>query len=222
MIRFIDISNWQGGMVIGVDCGYEAVIVKATEGVNFVDGYCDSFVQRAELLGMPWGFYHFGGGNTAEAEADFFVDNTFNYFGHGIPVLDWEMGQPVEWVNSFVRRVHDRTGTWPWIYANPRFFTDDVEKNCAVWVASYPDVFSPSFSQAESWECPSASGNVVAWQFCSDGLLNVWESGLDCNLFYGDRSQWQAYAKGDRRASKTDETIKIEDDRYIVTVERKS
>lgn len=223
MINFIDISNWQRGFDAGTGA-VPAIVVKATEGTGYVDPCCDGFVQTAKNAGKLWGFYHFAGTDTAEAEADYFIENTKNYFGEGIPVLDWEEGQPVDWVNAFVRRVHEMTGVWPWIYANPwRFNQGGVEQNCARWVASYPAVAAPTFAQAATWDCPEADGNVVAWQFCSDGPVNG--RNIDCSLFYGDENAWHAYAKGDNKqagnATVPNDNQVLENDKYKVTIEVK-
>ena len=179
---------------------------------------------------MPWGFYHFAGEDDATSEAAFYLDNCRNYFGHGIPVLDWEGNQGVEWVNAFVEYVHAQTGVWPWIYANPwRFNQGGVSPDCARWVASYPDVASPTWSQAKGWDCPAADGNVVAWQFCSDGAVNGIAGNVDLDLFYGDNEQWQAYARGDMQPDSgsidggpnPDGVAVLENDSYKVTIERK-
>lgn len=229
MLNFVDTSNWQGWYNPTLT-GADAVIVKATEGTNYVDPYCDSTVQQAIVNGMPWGFYHFAGDGDAIEEATHFVQNTINYFKRGIPVLDWEGNQSVDWVNVFVAEVHSSTHVWPWIYANPwRFNQGGVNQNCARWVASYPDVASPTWSQAQGWDCPAADGNVVAWQFCSDGTVNGIAGNVDLDLFYGTEAQWQAYARGctkpvdavgpDSPGVDTQEVL--ENDTYKVTIERK-
>lgn len=239
MVRFIDISNWQGDINLSALLpDIDGVVCKATDGVTFVDPYCDGWVHQCINAGKPWGFYHFAGDGDATKEADFFIDNCWNYFRNGIPVLDWEgvydengnlvFEQPVEWVNEFVQHVHGRTKVWPWIYANPwRFNQGGVNPNCARWVASYPEVSHPTFSQAQSWECPDADGNVVAWQFCSDARVNGYDGNLDCSLFYGSSDQWKAYALGDNVASDggnngTDSKVSVlENEDYKVTIERK-
>lgn len=229
MLNFIDTSNWQGGYSPALT-GADAVIVKATEGTNFVDPHCDSIVQQCKSAGLPWGFYHFAGDNwLATEEARYFVDNCRNYFGQGIPILDWEGTQSVDWVNEFVEHVHVETGVWPWIYANPCRFEQDVNQNCARWVASYPNVASPTWSQARGWDCPAANGNVVAWQFCSDGAVNGIAGNVDLDLFYGDKEQWQAYARGSANRDDTigpgspgvDTQEVLENAAYKVTIERK-
>ena len=234
MLNFLDTSNWQGGYNPALT-GTDAVIVKATEGTNFVDPYCDNIVQQAISSDMPWGFYHVAGYGDAIEEATFFIQNTLSYFGHGIPVLDWEGNQSVEWVNEFVSEVYSSTHVWPWIYANPwRFNQGGVNSNCARWVASYPDVASPTWSQAQGWECPSADGNVVAWQFCSDGRVDGIEGDVDLDLFYGTADQWRAYALGNNSSDSTNSDsgtgdgdsgcthqTTLENDQYKITIERK-
>ena len=229
MLNFIDTSNWQGGYSPALT-GADAVVVKATEGTGFVDPYCDSIIQQAISADMPWGFYHFAGNDDAISEAAFFVENCRNYFGLGIPVLDWEGNQGVDWVNAFVEYVHAQTGVWAWIYANPwRFNQGGVNPNCARWVASYPNVASPTWSQAQGWDCPAADGNVVAWQFCSDGAVNGIAGNVDLDLFYGTKEQWKAYARGGTKhvdgigpdSPGVDTPEVLENASYKVTIERK-
>lgn len=229
MLNFLDTSNWQGWYNPALT-GADAVIVKATEGANYVDPYCDSIIQQAMATGMPWGFYHFAGDGDAVAEAVHFINNCSGYFGSGIPVLDWEGNQGDDWVNRFVETVHEQTSVWPWIYANPwRFNQGGVNQNCARWVASYPDVASPTWSQAQGWDCPAADGNVVAWQFCSDGAVNGIAGNVDLDLFYGDKGQWLAYARGSANhvnaigpgCTGVDTPEVLENDSYKVTIERK-
>ena len=235
MLIFLDISNHQG--TAGIDLSavlphVEAVICKATEGTAFVDSYCDKFVQTCIKSGKPWGFYHFGRNANATEEAEFFHKNCLNYFGKGIPVLDWEADQSVSWVNEFVRAIHKWTGIWAWIYANPwRFNQGGVEPNCMRWVASYPSVSHPTFAQAAKWDAPEADGLVGAWQFCSDGRVSGYSGNLDCNLFYGDERAWRAYAgasgvgdsagPGSSGDSNHDGVTTLENDEYRVTIERK-
>ncbi len=194
MLNFIDISSWQGDIDLSA-LPIDAVIIKATEAENYVNPYCDPKVQQAKSLGLPWGFYHFAQDGDPTAEADYFIDNCEGYFGEGIPVLDWEVNQSVDWVNTFVNRVHDRKGIWPVIYGNPwRFNQGGVEQNCGRWIASYPShLVYPDFNCDEG-ECPDTDGLVCAWQFASDGRLSGYDGNLDLNRFYGDKNAWLAYA----------------------------
>ena len=227
MIRFIDVSNHQGRAEMDLSKVLPhvgGVVCKATEGVGYVDPYCDRFVQTCIRTGKPWGFYHFARNNDPKKEAAYFINNTVNYFGAGIPVLDWEDGQSVDWVNVFVRAVHDQTGVWPWIYANPwRFEQGDVEQNCGRWAAHYFSDNVRTFAQAEAHERPKVNGLMAAWQFTSSGRLNGYSGNLDLNLFFGDEDAWHRYAAGNSGSGNGSslEISTLENESYKVTIERK-
>ena len=231
MIQFIDVSNHQGraGMDLSkVLPSVGGVVCKATEGVGYVDAYCDKFVQTCIKTGKPWGFYHFGRNGNATEEAEFFHKNCLNYFGEGIPVLDWEANQSVSWVNEFVRAIHKWTGIWSWIYGNPwRFEQGDVEPNCMKWAAHYFSDNIRTFAQAEAHERPKVNGLMGAWQFTSCGRLEGYPGNLDLNLFFGDEDAWHRYAAGDAAGDSDSgngsslEVSTLENESYKVTIERK-
>lgn len=199
-LKFIDISNWQKGLNVATvvkNGGLGAVVVKATEGLNFTDKSCDGFVQQCIANGIPFGFYHFARNNGATAEADFFRNHTKGYEGKGIPILDWEDNQSVAWVNEFVRRYHSLTGVWPWVYANPwRFRQGTVEPNCGRWVAGYPKNGITDINYGLNNGLPSSYnvGSVCAWQFSSSVRISGYNGNLDGDVFYGDAAAWNAYA----------------------------
>lgn len=193
----IDISGWQADIDLNAVAGsVDFVIVKATEGTGFVAKECDRFYQSAKKLGKKLGFYHYARNNDATKEADYFYKHTKNYFHDAIPVLDWEENQSVAWVNEFVRRIHDLTGVWPWIYANAwRFNQGGVESNCGRWVAGYPKTGTVTIDYGENHSCPYAcDGIMVAWQFSSSCRIPGYGGNLDANVFYGDESTWDKYA----------------------------
>lgn len=220
MMYGIDVSNWQKGIDPTKLGGVEFCICKATEGLTYVSPDCDRVVQLCRKRGMPWGFYHFARRNNAVKEADWFVANCENYFGEGIPVLDWEDDQSVAWVNKFVRRIHERTSVWPWVYANPwRFNQGGVEPNCGRWIAQYPQKIT-SFEEGLP-EHEKTDGLVCAWQFSSSVRLPEWSGNLDADVFYGNVSAWQRYAQGERSQKPTpgaSKTITVEDERYRVDI----
>ena len=224
MLRGIDISNWQAGLDgEAVFPNVDFVICKATEGVSFVDAYCDGWIQKCQSMGKPWGFYHFAGSNQPVDEAVYFINNTSDYFGDGIPILDWESDQSVAWVNKFVRKVHEQTGIWPWIYANPwRFNQGGVEPNCGRWIASYPDVIRPGLDY-DPGEPPETEGLVCCWQYASDGDVPGYAGNLDVNHFFGDGASWNAYAGAPSSVqpeATTDQSV-LENGKYRVTIEQK-
>lgn len=199
-MKFIDISNWQAGLDVASvarNGGLGGIIVKATEGIGFVDKSCDKFVQQAVAAGIPFGFYHFGRNNDASAEAEFFRNNTKGYEGKGIPILDWEADQSVAWVNEFVEKYHALTGVWPWVYANPwRFRQGTVNENCGRWVAGYPSngITDINYGTANGLPASYNVGCVCAWQFSSSVRIPGYAGNLDGDVFYGDAAAWAKYA----------------------------
>lgn len=199
-LRFIDISNWQSGidvMKVVRNGGLGAVVCKATEGIGWVDKQCDKYVQTLLSNGVPFGFYHYGRKNDASEEAEYFRASTENYERHGIPILDWEENQSVAWVNVFVRRYHELTGIWPWVYGNAwRFNQGKVEENCGRWIAGYPKANNPDIAYGEKHDFPYevANGLVCAWQFSSTVEISGYSGHLDGNVFYGDAEAWERYA----------------------------
>ena len=235
MLRFIDISGNNSLKPRDVKSSIDAVMVKATEGASYVSSACDPDVQDAKQNGIPWGFYHYARNNDATTEADFFYRNCKNYFNEGIPCLDWEEGQSAEWVNEFVRRVHELSGVWPWIYASKATFNSHsgVEPNCGRWVAQWLGSSVDTFSEAESNSKPKlGEGLICAWQFTSKGRLDGYSGNLDLNLFYGDAEAWGKYANPDAHSGDAGgsddspgcdvpaETV-LENDDYKVTIEVK-
>lgn len=230
MLNGIDISNHQGDNGIQLDKilpYYDFCIVKATGGNHFVDPYCDGFIQKCKKAGKLWGFYHFandGVYSDAKTEADFFYKNCKNYFGQGIPVLDWEVNAVnADWVNTFVRRIHELSGVWCWIYGNAWRFTSKVEQNCARWVAAYPSWIVNPKPGFDPGNCPECNGLVAAWQYASDGRCNGYSGNLDVNVFYGDKKAWNAYVgKVETQPQQpSKKTWHFETDRFSIDIQEK-
>ena len=199
MLKGIDISSHQGDINLA-PLAIDFVIIKATEGTGYVNPYCEPKVQQAKDLGLLWGFYHFAGTKGAVEEATYFINNCS------------------EWVNTFVRTVHEQTGIWPWIYANPwRFNQGGVEPNCARWVAQYPNVIRPTLDY-DPGEPPATDGLVACWQYASDGNVPGYDGNLDVNHFFGDQAAWKKYA-GDVYIG--EQLSILENMEYKVTIERK-
>lgn len=193
----IDISGWQAGIDLSkVPCDF--VIVKATQGVNYVSDACDPQVQQAIALGKPFGFYHYVGGSGAQAEADFFIDHCAGYLGKGIPCIDWESGENSAWgdtgyLRRLVQRVIDRTGVKPLIYASAGSFPWDVAQalDCGAWVAQYASNAATGY-QDSPWN-EGAYGCAIR-QYSSAGRLAGYDGNLDLDKAYMDAAGWARYA----------------------------
>lgn len=205
----IDISNHQSGMDLAKvleQTKTDFVIVKASEGLNFVDKYCDKFYQIAKKKGVGLGFYHFARPekNTAKAEADFFYKNTKSYFDKAIPVLDWESSgkSNVAWAKAWLDRIYELSGVRAVIYmsesvVNAYNWSSVANAGYGLWVAKYRD-----YNVDRNYDRSTAGKKPVVkwwkfyaiWQWTSVGRLTGYSGNLDCDIFYGDRAAWDKYA----------------------------
>lgn len=191
-MKGIDISKYQKD--ISNFNGVDFVIVKATEGVGYVDKSCDTLYQKAKAQGKLLGIYHFARpdlGNSAEQEADYFIDNVKGYLNEAILVLDWEakaLNYPVSWAKAFLDRVYARTGVKPMIYmsespVNDRDWSSVANADYGLWVAKY----SNNKPNCKWWKF------YAIWQYGNNGNINGYAP-VDVDEFYGDRQAWLKYA----------------------------
>ena len=209
MLNGIDISNHQSKMDLKAvleKTKTDFVICKATEGLKFVDKYCDGFMVTARNAGKQTGFYHFARPewNSARAEADFFVKQTKGYFNQGVPVLDWESSgkSNVAWAKEWLERVESLTGVKPVIYmsesvANAYNWKAVAEGGYGLWIAKYRD-----YNVDRNYDMSTCGKKPVVkwwkfymmWQWTSVGRLTGYSGNLDCDVFYGDTDAWKRYA----------------------------
>lgn len=207
----IDVSGWQATINISkVPCDF--VIAKATGGTKLVSSACDKQIQAAKKSGKLWGFYHFArekgyGASTGKAEAEYFVKNCKNYFGSGVPVLDFEQDVAtcgVAWAKTFLDTVYSLTGVRPMIYMSlsvvKSYNWASVAKNYGLWVAAYPSNAVTGYKTVSSPAC-SAWGSAAIYQYSSHGKLYGYSGYLDLNRFYGDKAAWIKYATAGKTAT---------------------
>ena len=203
VMRGIDISKWQSGINLSA-VNADFVIVKATEGIGYVDKSCDGFFQKALSLGKKLGFYHFARPtNDAVREAEYFYNNCRGYFGKGIPILDWESGNTsnVAWAKRWLDRVYQLSGVKPVIYmsesvVNANDWSSVAAADYGLWVAKYRDSNPDyNYNMANAGSRPRVKWwkFYCMWQWTSSGRLNGYNGNLDCNVFYGDGTTWDAY-----------------------------
>jgi GH25 family lysozyme M1 (1,4-beta-N-acetylmuramidase) len=199
-----DISNHQRGLNVAKVPG-DIVIAKATEGLTFVDRYCDGFVQAAFRAGKLVGVYHFASGKaTGRAEAEFFVKNIKGYIGKAVLILDWEASaikRGPSYAKDFLDTVFRLTGVRPMIYMSQSTCTAYnwaavKAANYGLWVAAY---YYGYRRIGYTPNCPlkgrlGAFGSAAMYQYTSSGRLPGYGGNMDLNVFYGDRAAWARYA----------------------------
>lgn len=206
----IDISNHQGSMDLAKvlkQTKTDFVICKATEGLKFVDKFCDKFMVVAQDAGKQVGFYHFARPewNSAKAEAEFFLRQTKGYFGKGIPVLDWESSgkSNVKWAKEWLDYIYGKTGVKPVIYmsesvVNAYNWKAVADTGYGLWVARYRDYnIDRNYDMSTCGKKPVVKwwSFYMMWQWTSVGRLDGYSGNLDCDVFYGDSKAWDAYVR---------------------------
>ena len=187
-----DVSSYQGRFDIG---NLDFIIAKATEGVNYVNQYCDYVLQQAIKKKKPWGFYHYFTGVGYKQEVDYYLKNTWKGYGRkGLPCFDWESDSNAafgdsSYLKNAVDYFHDKTGVWPVIYCTAEIArslsSTGIFKNCALWCAGYP-------YNDGSWNVPP-----FIYQLPKDVTMILWQfdaaNGLDKDISYIDAQTWAKY-----------------------------
>lgn len=197
-MRGIDISNHQTGLIPST-LDIDFCIAKATEGVGFTDPNCDGFIQDCIEHNILWGFYHFARENNPESEAEYFYQETKNYFNHGIPILDYETSNynDAEWCERFINKIHELSGVWCIIYLSAsqcaQFDGSWIPEKCGLWVAGYPYVMTDWTDDEMPYNVYPFSV-VAMWQFTSSLIIHGFWEKLDGNIAYMDEEAWMKYA----------------------------
>lgn len=207
----IDVSNWQAGINLSA-VPADFVICKATQGTSYTSPDCVRQVEQAINEGKCVGVYHYISGGNANAEIDFFINSIKNWIGKVMICLDWESNQNSAWGNEAyleqcIKRVIERTGVPPMVYASASVFPWNVCKkyNCGCWVAQYANN-NPTGYQGTPWN-EGAYGCAIR-QYSSSGRLSGYGGNLDLNKFYGDEKAWDAYVTGGKGTVKPVEPSK--------------
>ena len=183
----IDVSHWQAGLdVAAADADF--VIVKATDGVGWIDPEAVNFWRAARAAGKLTGLYHFYEGDP-EAEADFFVATVRPAVGESILVLDFETHtSDVAGAKKWLDRVRDKTGVTPLLYTSQSVAAghdwSSVAAHYPLWVARY----GSSYGDTGAWADP------LMWQY-TDSYHTAGHD-VDGDYFYGDHADWLDLAAG--------------------------
>lgn len=203
-MNFIDIASYQSGIMLDVlfqNNPIDGVIVKTTGGTGYVNPFASDWLEWLIQNNKPFGFYHFledGYGQTSGTqEADFFIDNSWKYFGKGIPFVDWEgaaLKFGTQYPIDFLKRVKDKTGYTCGIYMSRSRISRDFLQvtDCPLWVAQYADYNVVDGFVEDPWK----NGSVSPWaqetlrQYTSSGKLAGYAGRLDFDKFYGNLNDW--------------------------------
>lgn len=204
MLRGIDISHWN---VKKDNCSFsqeDFIIIKATQGNNYIDPHMEENVRIALDNNMLYGLYHFYSGTASpEVQAKHFIKAIGDNVGNAILVLDWELDSSLlssEIAERFLQTVYNLTGVRPIIYMSYSLVTlkgkwDSIATNYGLWCAKY------GRNDGKVYKLPPVSPWKVCaiHQYTSRGSSEDIVGYVDRNIANMTYEAWEKYAKGDRR-----------------------
>lgn len=196
VLKIVDVASYQGTYKFGSN-GEDGLIVKATQGTNYVNPYCDGVAQQMIKNGRPWGIYHYAGGGNFQAEAKHFINSIKGYLNvtnKPILILDWEKGSNQSWGNGkwasdFINEVKSLTKVQAGIYTGSDGVAQTgnyLAKSAFLWFAGYPTNANVGWSPVAFPYNSGAWAMATGWQFSSNPL--------DKSLFYIDVKGWKKLA----------------------------
>jgi lysozyme len=160
--------NWDK---LATDARVVAIIHRATIGDRKDRKYAERR-DEAKKRGYKWGAYHFGKPGNPIKQADFFLD-TAKPAADELIALDLESEDATKHMSfddarAFVKRIKEKTGRYPLIYANnevakaisDHYGADDVFAKTRLWYARFKKNVS-DFPQG-TWK------TYTIWQFSSE------------------------------------------------------
>lgn len=204
-----DVASYQAGMNVGKVTG-DFVLVKATEGIDYTNPEFNEHAKQTLSAGKKLGVYHFiRNDSDIKQQADYFLTVVKPYIGKAMLVLDFEsttgstiqnqagVGLAKQWLDY----VYQKTGVRPVLYTgisceNSLDWSSVVKANYGLWIAQYNN-----YNVVNGYQPRDLYGSLKHWktavmfQYTSTGRLPGWNGNLDFDVFYGDKSAWDKYAK---------------------------
>jgi LysM repeat protein len=199
MIKAVDVYN--GTRRNGLDfarvkaAGYDLAIVKATEGVNYVDPSFSANVGDARAAGMLVGAYHFMRATPIEQQAQDFLAVIKDHGPYAMLAIDVENPSPksteisslgkegiMSRIITLYKAIRDAGYTCPvYVYASASWLrtlidTDSLRTSgMLIWGAAYSTDTPNNTDHSAEWDM---------WQWCSDGHVDGITGNVDCDVIY--------------------------------------
>lgn len=206
-LQGIDTASYQAGLdpaKVPLDFN----IVKATQGVAYINPDFTRMAQATLRAGKLLGVYHYAQGEDPIKEANFFLRTIPGYIGKAILALDWEgiqnptfgTGKDVRWVKRFCDHVRESTGVKCFVYMSKsvcrKYDWTAVAKDYPLWCAQYASMERTGY-QDKPWTDTYGFGawkKATIYQYSSGGDLPHWDGRLDLDIAYVTPEQWKAVA----------------------------
>ncbi|WP_072690395.1 glycoside hydrolase family 25 protein [Rhodococcus marinonascens] len=202
-----DVASWQhpGGSAINWfavrNSGHDFAMVKATEGLDYINPYFvqDSLAMR--VAGISRGAYHYADPTLSpELQAAFFSTMVLGINGPGDmpPVLDLEVSNGlspaalINWTHRYLNTVRTLTGRQPIIYTYPHFWQTAMANtneftDYPLWIADYNGQNAPG-------PLPGGWNNWTFWQYTSTGRIPGVNGNVDLNVYSGAQGDFARYS----------------------------
>lgn len=197
----IDVYHGTGTISFGnvKAAGYDFVIVKATEGVDFEDANFVDNVKAASKAGLDVGAYHFLRATSIDKQASDFLAAIKGVGSYTMLAIDVEnpsrdsteisdLGK--DEITSRVLRINSAIRAAG--YTCPVYVYSSK-----AWLGTYIDVDACRKAGMKVWGAAYSNDtpNTVnhsdvcdMWQWCSDGKVDGIRGNVDCNVLYGSKA----------------------------------
>ncbi|MEV6277194.1 glycoside hydrolase family 25 protein [Nocardia sp. NPDC051832] len=201
-----DVSSWQHPNKMLIDwfavrhAGYEFAMVKATEGLHYLNPHfvSDSVIMR--MAGVARGTYHYARPQLPpETQAALYSTVVLGQNGalDLPPVLDLEDSgglapdQLIDWTQRYLNTVQAMTGRVPIIYTYPNFWktamaNTDQFTRYPLWIADYRGNPEP--------EVPGGWPAWTFWQTTDSGTIPGIPARVDLNVYSGAQGDFARFA----------------------------
>lgn len=230
----VDAASYQKDLTPSKMSTTDFVIVKMTQGTDYINPYADAQYGAAKDFKKLLGGYHYAEGGEPVKEVDYFLKKLGSRVGKCILALDWEgrdnptfgTGKDVAWCLAFLDELYRRTGVRGFIYMSKgvtnKYDWSPVAKKYPLWGAQYGSNNKTNY-QSNPWTDSSKWGawgaRPAIFQYSSHGSIAGYPGDIDINLAYLSRAEWLKWAKG------KGEAVKEETEKYsretVVNLARK-
>ena len=171
------------------------IIIKATEGENYVDEMFEKNYIGAKQNAIPIGVYHFfrfnkSGKNQAENFLSKIKGKRFD-LPFVLDIEEWgnitteTTNEVIFQINEFIILVKKVSGERIMIYTNESSYNKYVKENF-----DKNDIWICSFSKK-----PTISKQWTLWQHSHKGKFDFAPGWIDINTFNGNRDEWNRYLR---------------------------
>jgi len=208
-VHGFDISHFNGDVSWPTvkDSRNHFVVLKATEGVDWVDPTFKSHWIESKRAGLIRGAYHFFVAHDDPVEeARWYIENVTLEPGDLPPIVDVERADKKEMatladnLSLFVSTIEEHFGVKPIIYTGPNFWSSFIKKPFPehhLWIADY-GVDQPIL--------PKGWKRWTFWQYSQEGALKGVEKPVDFNTFAGSLEELKALLMTEKQDSQPEKS----------------